>query len=212
MVSIVINLSELVAGEVSLSGVCLHYLLLHNDVLGELGHDVVIVVLVVEGDLHEVVVILIHGAVHLRQIYRSVGVVDLAVVLRNYYSLWHLGRGHTLGKNPLSLLLPLGLQLIVLLNLALNGLFVGGNSVVEILSAVLILRLQVNVFIELAVVNGFEGRFVLLLFLFLLNLLHLLLKFLRRLVHLVQPHLVMLLVRAPSSSSELQVIVLFELV
>jgi len=207
--SFVVNLGELLAGKVGLSSVFLLSLLLENDVLRQLWYNVIVVVLVLELDLEEALVLVVHGAVHLRQVDRRVG-----VVLLDLLTLWHFEWRHTLGKDSTDLVLLLVLHrdfdVVVLLDFGGDLLLVGLNSVVEVVSVVLVASLKVDVLVELFVVHSLEGRLVLCLCLLSFGLVHLVLKFVGLLVDLVVPGLVVLFVG--TGGGELNIVVLLDFV
>ena len=66
--SFVIDLGKLLPRKVSLPSIKLLCFLLKNDVLRQLWDNVIIVVLVLKFDLDKARVVVVHGAVHLRQV------------------------------------------------------------------------------------------------------------------------------------------------
>ena len=66
--SFVIDLGKLLPRKVSLPSIKLLCFLLKNDVLRQLWDNVIVVVLVLKFDLDEARVVVVHGAVHLRQV------------------------------------------------------------------------------------------------------------------------------------------------
>ena len=83
------------------------------------------------------------------------------MVLLHLLALWHVEWSHALSKNSTDLILLLVLHrdfgVIVLLDFGGNLFLVGLDSVVEVVGAVLVASLNVDVLVQLFVVHSLEG-------------------------------------------------------